>query len=134
MGKYYFGHLSSTELDECFEFCLTKPECKSVDFGSMGSCLLNYVNRNDTQLMMGCDSKNNEMWDYFELLNDSECLSEKPKPTPNEDTCTNIPGICKNGGNCQPIQLPPPQQSFTYECHCPCNWCGKHCEKCMSNV
>ena len=85
----------------------------------MGSCLINYVNRNDTQLTIGCDLKNNEIWDYYEIIDDSECLSEKPKPSANEDVCLNVPGICRNGGNCDSIPLAPPQQSFSYECHCP---------------
>lgn len=85
----------------------------------MGSCLLNYVNRNDTQLIIGCDSKNNEIWDYYEIIEDSECFYEKPKPSPHEDTCLNVPGICKNGGNCEAVQLPPPHQDFTYDCNCP---------------
>ncbi|CAG2116365.1 unnamed protein product [Medioppia subpectinata] len=95
----------------------------------MGSCLINYVTRNDSQLLVGCDNKNNEIWDYYEVINDSECPHEKPKPSPNEDTCANVPGICKNGGFCEPIQNDPPHQSFTYGCQCPCNYCGKHCDK-----
>lgn len=130
---------------------MSASECKSVDFGNMGSCLINYVNRNDTQLTIGCDLKNNEIWDYYEIIDDSECLSEKPKPSANEDVCLNEPTICRNGGNCQSVPLDPPQQSFTHECHCPvkwlqldahcpsanrvlwfqCNWCGKHCDKRM---
>ncbi len=130
MGKYFFGHLTAINLESCLEFCSETPGCKSVDFGHTESCLINHVDRNDTQLTLGCDRRNNEVWDYYEMVCDSECPHEKPRPDKSEDTCTNVPGICQNGGNCETIQLPSPHQSFTYGCHCPCNWCGKHCEKC----
>lgn len=130
MNKYYFGHTIANSIDECLAFCIQTNRCKSVDYGSKGTCLINYLDRTQSPLLMGCDHKNNEEWDYFEMICDSECADEKPRPVSREDVCNNDPTICSNGGVCETVQIGPPAQSFTYNCSCPCNWCGKHCEKC----
>ncbi|RWS19331.1 hypothetical protein B4U80_14457, partial [Leptotrombidium deliense] len=129
MAQFYFGHKAVTSVNECINFCLETPGCKSVDYGHIETCLLNYVNRTDRPLHLGCDGKNDEKFDYYEIVCDPECANEKPKPPISEDICMNNPKVCKHGGVCETVELPHPQQAFTYECNCPCNYCGKHCEK-----
>lgn len=146
MSEFYFGHKIVETVEECINFCLETPGCKSVDYGNIETCLLNYVNRTDRQLLIGCDNKNGELFDYYEIVCDSECPSEKPKPPPEEDVCMNAPLICKNSGICETVQVPPPgietdkrpfililnslEQAFVFHCSCPCNYCGPVCDTC----
>lgn len=115
-------------------FCLNTTGCKSIDYGSVESCLLNSETKEKHHLIPGCEERNNEKWDYYELNCDPECPNEKPRPSPEDDACEIYPNICMNGGICESVQMNPPRQEFTYKCNCPCNWCGKHCEKCKLDV
>ncbi|RWR98647.1 hypothetical protein B4U79_11843, partial [Dinothrombium tinctorium] len=97
MAVFFFGHKLVHNATEYIMFCINTPGCKSVDYGSHDTCLINFVNRRDRPLTIGCDDKNEEKFDYYELVCESECPNEKHLPQLAEDICANDPTICKHG-------------------------------------